>query len=132
MTNKRTTASRHSAVALLLGIAAVLVGALFTGRATAVLSPATFELDGNTLVNTAPAHDWSQVFNSGTYGAHGADKALFIPDYFPGDDDQPSTGATKDTNDMDQWDCKDAGLSPPKNDMANAFVASYTVGGRQL
>ena len=116
----------------------VLVGTLFAGRAAAVLSPATFELDGNTIAGNATpaAHDWSQVFADslltppGTTA--GADKSLFIPDYFPGADDQPATGATKDPNDMDQWNCVSAGLAPPKNDMANAFVASYTVGGHQL
>jgi hypothetical protein len=33
---------------------------------------------------------------------------------------------------MDGWNCKNGVLSPPKNDMANAFVASYTVGGSQI
>jgi hypothetical protein len=135
MSVTRTYASmaRHPArVLALLALAALVLGTLFTGRARANLDPGTFELDGNTLVDAAPAHDWSQVFDSGTYGASGADKDLFIPDYFPGADDQPATGGTKDTNDLDKWDCKLGVLSPPKNDMANAFVASYTVGGHQL
>lgn len=133
MSNTYATMARHPLrFFALTALAAIVLGMLFAGRANADLSPSVFELDGNTLVNNAPAHDWSQVFSSGTFGSNGADKALFTPDFFPGDDDQPSTGATKDTNDMDKWDCKDAGLSPPKNDMANAFVASYTVNGRQL
>jgi hypothetical protein len=103
----------------------------------AVLNPGDFELDGN-----ATQGNIIDIISAGTNGALTGivylpdfgplDKDAFIPDYFPGADDQPSTGATKDTNDIDVWDCKSGVLSPPKNDMANAFFASYTIGDNQI
>ncbi len=113
-------------LALMLAATMFLVGRQDT---LANLDPAVFELDRNIVANDAipAAHDWSQVF---AQAGHGADKALFIPDATiptTSTDDQPATGSTKDVLDMDGWNCKEAGLSPPKNDMANAFVASYTV-----
>ena len=130
-------ARRHPArsAALLLFALMLAVTAIFVSRhdTNAVPSPTTFELDGNTH-SPGAVEDWVDVFN----GADTADTGVFIPDFNfpagtqPDGDDQPETGATKDPNDMDQWDCKAAGLSPPKNDIANAFVASYTVGGSQF
>lgn len=112
--------------ALMLAITAFLLAREDT---LANLDPAVFELDRNIEANNATpaAHDWSQVFAG---SGHDADRARFLEDAtipLTATDDQPATGATKDTNDIDGWDCKEAGLSPPKNDMANAFVASYTV-----
>src|SRR5437588_12267169 len=83
----------------------IAVSAFFVARhdTHANLAPTNFELDGNTHVTGLTPHDWSQVFDSTTYGANGADKALFIKDFKQqpnATDNQPTTGATKDPNDM--------------------------------
>ena len=123
-------------VAGLILIAVMLsMTAFFLSRqdTNANLGQATFEIyDGDTHTGNGvlgPAKDWANVYA----GTSGADFAKFIPDVNfpagtqPNGDDQPATGATKDPYDMDAWDCKAAGLAPPKNDIANAFVADYTV-----
>lgn len=133
-------------------LVAALVGSAvwITVASAGVHDNSAFELDANTADGAAAGTDWEIIckeFNEGgtggsgpacqaaAGGASGAVRKLFITDdklNTGSSDDQPGTGATKDTNDISGWDCKLANISPPKNDMLHAGAAVYNVAGKQV
>ena len=147
---------------LALAFAVAIFGAALwlTVASAGVHDNDVFELEANVADDTANSPnvgdnlgtDWEVICREYTSGpgasdpsadecalaagpASGAIRQIWLTDDFlntGSSDDQPATGATKDTNDIDGWDCKISNISPPKNDMLHSGAAVYTVGGQQV
>jgi uncharacterized repeat protein (TIGR01451 family) len=108
------TLKRLARVAVLMGIAAVLVGVPLAASANPDISG--FELDGNAV--TSGAADWdglgSPLFSTGviTDPSGAADKGY-------------TSGGSKDTNDVSQWKWTGGTVTPAKDDIKHAYAAVY-------
>src|SRR5688572_8973920 len=108
-------------IAFAMAIFAVAV--LITTASAGVHNNNTFELDANVADAAGGGADWQTIcdeFNDPASNAacdplnspaSGASRILFITDSVSPADDQPATGATKDPNDINGWDCKAAAIS---------------------
>ncbi len=84
----------------------------------------TFELDGNAVDEAAPGDDWDTVLLEG--GGDSTANTGVIADPMPLS--VFTTGGSKDINDVPEWQWKDGNV-PPKDDLTNAYAASYNVDG---
>jgi uncharacterized repeat protein (TIGR01451 family) len=112
----------------------VVAGLLWIGSAQAVHDNGMFELDGNTVHNSAttPPYDWNSLF-----GANG--QQLITPDPINGPllgDVFVSDAATpdptyftsnKDIEPIGSWGCTTQNTPTPKDDLANAYAALVQV-----
>ncbi|MDH4341353.1 MAG: hypothetical protein OEW47_13440, partial [Thermoleophilia bacterium] len=105
---------RLSRVAILVAIAATLVGVPLAGSANPDVSG--FELDGNAAGNGAT--DWDALGSP-------LDFTGFIVDPTDDADRGYTTGGSKDTLDVSSWKWKDGDVSPDKDNIANAYAAVY-------
>ena len=108
------TLKRLARVAVLMGIAAVLVGVPLAASANPDVSG--FELDGNAAASGAA--DWdglgSPLFSTGV-----------ITDPSGASDKGYTTGGSKDTNDVSQWKWTAGTVTPAKDDIKHAYAAVY-------
>ncbi len=112
----------------ILATAAVLAGAVAfaASPALAVHGLGLFELEGDAVDGgTVPGDDWETVNNGGghsdlnTFIVDGTGKSIF------------TQGGSKDVLDIDNWKHTDGNV-PDKDDILNAYAASYTSGGDLL
>jgi len=111
-----------------VGASALLLTALGTMPAQAVLLDGFFELDGNTadtnagLTPSAP-DDWESFLSNGTANTT---KATGILSDVPSPTHEPKVfrNGSKDTQDISAWRY-DLGSSPPKDNMLHAYAAAY-------
>ena len=106
---------RLSRVAILVAIAATLVGVPLAGSANPDVSG--FELDGNAAGNGAT--DWDALGSP-------LDFTGFIVDPTDDADRGYTTGGSKDTLDVSSWKWKDGDVTPDKDNIANAYAAVFT------
>ncbi len=102
-------------VAVLIGIAAVLVGVPLAASANPDVDG--FELDGNAAGNGGS--DWDALGSP-------LDFTGFIADPTGSDDLGYKTGGSKDTNDISQWDWEESTVTPAKNNIVDAYAAVYS------
>ena len=108
-------------VAVLVGIAAVLVGVPLAGSANPDISE--FELDGNAASSSGA--DWN---------------SLGSPLRFTGFRDDPTddsdtgygSGQTKDTADVSEWTYEMADVTPAKSDIVHDYAAAYVEDGNLI
>ncbi len=95
--------------------------------ALAVHDLGLFELDGDAVHQAAiDGDDWDQVYG----GTSGAQSTQFVKDLTDSQNDDSFTGgSTKDDLPVTGWLWKQAKASQAKNDIADAFAASYTHNG---
>ena len=108
-----------------VGASALLLTALGTMPAQAVLNDGFFALDSNTAdTNGGAAPDDWESFLSG--GAANTTKATGILSDVPSPTHEPKVfrNGSKDTQDISAWRY-DLGSSPPKDNMLHAYAAAY-------
>jgi len=121
---------------------AALAALFLTAGAQAVHDTGKFQLDGNALTSlpSSPpaAEDWDKVCPAVSppsrplsdpihcLGGTTADDSVFIADLFVSGQDDIFKGGT-DADDIGSWLWKNAGPSPDKADIEQAFAAQYTV-----
>jgi uncharacterized repeat protein (TIGR01451 family) len=95
--------------------------------ALAVHDLGLFELDGDAVHSAAiDGDDWDQVYG----GTSAAQSTQFVQDLTDSQNDDSFTGgSTKDDLPVTGWLWKQAKASQAKNDIADAFAASYTNNG---
>ena len=119
-----------------------LAALLLTAGAQAVHDTGKFQLDGDaqTSLQSSPpaAEDWDKVCPTDSppsrpntapvhcLGGTTADSSTFIADLFISGEDDIFKGGT-DAEDISSWQWKNAGPSPDKADIEQAFAAQYTV-----
>lgn len=119
-----------------------LVALFVTAGAQAVHDTGKFQLDGDaqTSLQSSPpaAEDWDMVCPTDSppsrpntdpvhcLGGTTADNSTFIADLFISGQDDIFKGGT-DAEDISSWQWKNAGPSPDKADIEQAFAAQYTV-----
>ena len=112
-----------------------VVGATLVPFASSSLTNITgFELDGNTVVNSAPpSQDWDSLFGANGVDAGGsALSKVWINDGTGSTDTGYGAGQTKDTADVSQWTWVTGGVSPPKDNIGYAYAANYVDSGNQI
>jgi hypothetical protein len=112
---------------------------LYALPAQAVHDDNLFELEGNTTdaASTPNLDDWQNLYSSGGSAAshiQGCTSVItascfetfsFSPDPAAGDTSYFTQGGSKDRNDVSQWLYTANDQTPDKNDITNAFAASY-------
>ena len=108
------------AVLLLLPLAVLL----------AVHDLGIFELEGNALNDPAPGDDWDNVYNgtgSSLASVFVGTGGIEVPVGEGGSDVTYFTGGgSKDNNDVSQWKYTDGDVAPNKDDITDAYAATYT------
>ena len=125
-----------------VAIASLALAGLYALPAEAVHDDGYFELEGNTVQEATAGDDWQNLYNAGTNKVQGTpDSDLptcsaavttncfsqfsFTPDPAVGDQSYYTQGGSKDRNDVSAWRYTANDQSPDKNDITNAFAASY-------
>ena len=109
---------RLSRVALLVGVAAALVGVPLAASANPDVSG--FELDGNAA--SSGAADWNALGSP-------LDSTGVITDGTGTSERGFTTGGSKDTNDVSQWKWTAGTVTPAKDDIQHAYAAVYAEQG---
>ena len=112
---------RLLAVAVFIGIAAVLVGVPLAASANPDVDG--FELDGNAAGNGGS--DWDALGSPLEFTG-------FIADPTGGSDRGYTAGGSKDTNDVSQWKWSGRTVTPAKDNIANAYAAAYVEDGNLI
>jgi hypothetical protein len=120
------------------------VGAVIAGAALLAPQPAQaihddantpFALDGDPTDTSAAYDDWDSVFglSPAPYPAVRGLPAVAAGDTFVVDSQDPDTTAfvssNKDIDQVNSWSWGTKGLSPPKDDITNAYAKAYHVAG---
>ena len=108
------TLKRLARVAVLMGIAAVLVGVPLAASANPDVSG--FELDGNAA--SSGAQDWNGI---GGY----LDFTGFIDDGAGDSDIGYGSGSNKDSNDVSTWSWGQGDVTPNKDDIVSAYASVF-------
>jgi uncharacterized repeat protein (TIGR01451 family) len=118
---------RSGAILLILGLVLGMVSIL-AGPASALNTGGQFELDGNPQdANGAPVpDDWQTLFPSGNPGQSLG--RTFVQDLEAGDTSYFIGGNTKDDLPLSGWTWDTTSHAPDKDDITNAYAASYLVG----
>jgi hypothetical protein len=130
---------RRAGRTITVAVASLSLAVLYALPANAVHDDGLFELEGNTTdaSSTPNADDWQNLYNSGGAPAshiQGCTSVIklscfetfsFSPDPAIGDTSYFTQGGSKDRNDVGQWLYTANDQSPDKNDITNAFAASY-------
>lgn len=109
-------------VGLLVAVVATVAIVPFGGAANPDID--SFELEGDAADGGAGGADWNTL-NPPTNGAGGSLTRFYSADPDGALDNGFTTGGSKDTNDVSQWKWEQSDVTPAKNDIVDAYAATY-------
>lgn len=105
-------------------VATLALSAYLAPTALAAHDLRAFELDGNAANGGAAGADWATYFPGG--GGGDVVASVFVDDGAapPQDTDYYTSGGSKDTNDVTQWEHTDGDVAPDKNEITHAYAVA--------